>query len=339
MLDRSFVAGLLAVTLLGVSPPKPPVPPATLTTQPACTSLVPGAIGGPVLPASANGITLRWLGTMNYELDYHGMVILLDTYYDRGPYTTPIGFKAAQVNRADAVFLGHAHFDHMSDIGPVAAQTHAPVYGADLTMQTAVTLGVPAAQTHALKDGDVVHLPNGVRVDVALARHSTGEGADSAKAITAIYDNDLPALTPEQDAAYKAVFAKGTFSPDVITKGTLAYGFTFPNGFRFVYLDSAGPVTDGDRALAAKLGPVDVAIIAYSGATISTVQVPITMDLIKTFRPKLYIPGHHDGSYKHSFDQGPQPLFERLRDEMPGTRFIYPLYRSPICVGMKPKAS
>jgi L-ascorbate metabolism protein UlaG (beta-lactamase superfamily) len=351
MIDRSVLAATLALTLLGAAaaPSAAATKPVSATAareayplswQAACRTNVPGLIGGPVLPAGTKGVTLRWLGTMNYELDYGGKVYVLDTYYDRVPNDTPIGFTAAQVKRADAIFIGHAHFDHISDAGFVAAQTHAPVYGAELSMQTAIsTLGVPAAQTHTLKDGDVLQLPGGVRVDVALAQHSSGEGPESSKAISSIYDNDMPPLTPDQQAQYKTITARGTFSPDVTTKGTLAYGFTFPGGFKVLWLDSAGPVTDGDRALAAKLGPVDVAILAYSGAAIAKVQVPITMELIKLFRPKLYIPGHHDGSWKHSFDQGPQPLFERLRDEMPGTRFIYPLYRSPICVSTNAKAS
>jgi hypothetical protein len=33
-------------------------------------------------------------------------------------------------------------------------------------------------------------------------------------------------------------------SPDAITEGTIAYGFTFDTGFKLVWLDSAGPVTD-----------------------------------------------------------------------------------------------
>ena len=264
MTDRSVLAATLALALLGATalpaaaaPKVAAAAPAhvmyPLSWQAACRTNVPGLIGGPVLPAGTAGVTLRWLGTMNYELDYGGKVYLLDTYYDRVPNDTPIGFRAAQVKRADAVFLGHAHFDHISDAGFVAAQTHAPLYGADLTMQTAITtLGVPAAQTHVLKDGDVVHLPGGVRVDVALAQHSNGEGPDSSKAITAIYDNDMPPLTADQQTQYTAVTGRGTFSPDVITKGTLAYAFTFPGGFKLLYLDSAGPVTDGDRALAAK---------------------------------------------------------------------------------------
>jgi hypothetical protein len=38
--------------------------------------------------------------------------------------------------------------------------------------------------------------------------------------------------------------------PQSTASGTIAYGFTFDTGFKLVWIDSAGPVTDGVRALA-----------------------------------------------------------------------------------------
>jgi hypothetical protein len=125
---------------------------------------------------------------------------------------------------------------------------------------------------------------------------------------------------------------RGTFAPDVVDKGTMAFGLTFANGFKVVVLDSAGPVTDGDRALAQKLGPVDIAIIGYQAHAVGERQAGETFPLVKLFNPKLYLPSHHDASFGSWIDLGLEPLFERIRDELPGTRFLAPLYRSPICV-------
>ena len=47
---------------------------------------------------------------------------------------------------------------------------------------------------------------------------------------------------------------------------------------------------------------------------------------------KLYLPSHHDASFGSWIDLGIEPLLEKIRDEMPDTRFVAPLYRSPICV-------
>jgi L-ascorbate metabolism protein UlaG (beta-lactamase superfamily) len=295
-----------------------------------CDSLVPAAIGGPTLPPTNETAVFRWLANANYELAYRGQVFLFDTYYNRKARNRPVGFTAEQVKRAGVIFLGHGHFDHMSDIVPVAAQTGAPVVGAPVTIETAVKMGLPAKQAIPVAGGETLHFGD-VTVDVALAHHSQpAQGIQEA--LANLYKVELPPDTPEQAAISAAVRARGTFSPDVLDKGTLAFALTFPNGFKVLNLDSAGPVTDGDRQLAQKLGPVDVAMIAYQAHAVAERQVGETFPLIQLFRPKLFLPSHHDASFGSWIDLGIEPLLEKIRDEMPDTRFVAPLYRSPICV-------
>src|SRR5215468_10951031 len=92
----------------------------------ACRSLVPTAMGGPML-GDAGKIMLRWLSTSNYELGYRGQVFLLDAYFERGPRNRPTGVVPSEVRQTDAIFIGHAHFDHMSDAAPIAQRTKAKV--------------------------------------------------------------------------------------------------------------------------------------------------------------------------------------------------------------------
>jgi L-ascorbate metabolism protein UlaG (beta-lactamase superfamily) len=189
---------------------------------------------------------------------------------------------------------------------------------------------VPQDQTTVVAGGETVKFP-GFKVDTALAQHSTLK-REVLDAMGKVFDLDAGPATPDQAVAEQAIKARGTFSPDVITKGTIAYAFTFDTGFKLLWLDSAGPVTDGDRALAQKLGPVDVAIIAYQGHPVAQVQIPYTLDLVKLFKPRLYLPAHHDQSYGTFFDLGVEPLFEAIQDALPGTKTIAPLHRRPICL-------
>ncbi len=295
-----------------------------------CDSLIPAAIGGPLLPKSSDIAVFRWLANANYELDYHGQIFLFDTYYNRKARNRPLGFSAEEVKRASAIFLGHGHFDHMSDIVPVAAQTEAPVVGAPITIATAVKMGLPPKQATTVTGGETLHFGD-VTVDIALAHHSQ-PAPGIQEALDNLYKVELRRDTPDEAALSEAVRARGTFSPDVLDNGTLAFGLTFPNGFKVLMLDSAGPVTDGDRALAAKLGPVDVASIAYQAHAVAERQVGETYPLVQLFRPKLYLPSHHDASFGSWIDLGIEPLLEKIRDEMPDTRFVAPLYRSAICV-------
>jgi L-ascorbate metabolism protein UlaG (beta-lactamase superfamily) len=293
----------------------------------ACRSLTPAAMGGPLV-AAPDRIMLRWLSTSNYELVYRSQVFLLDAYFDRGPRNRPTGIVPAEVKKTDAIFIGHAHFDHMSDAAPIAHKTKARVIGAPITIETAYKLGLPEGQGTAVAGGETLKFP-GVSVDAALAQHST-LSREVLDTLGKLFDLTGPA-TPQQAEAEKAVRDRGTFAPDVITKGTIAYGFTFDTGFKLVWIDSAGPVTDGVRALAQKIGPVDIAIIAYVGNPVAQLQVPVTLELVKQFRPRIFMPAHHDQIYGTFLDIGVEPLFEAIQEALPGTQTIAPLHQRPIC--------
>jgi hypothetical protein len=71
-----------------------------------------------------------------------------------------------------------------------------------------------------------------------------------------------------------------------------------------VWLDSAGPITDGVRALAEKIAPVDIAIIGYQGHPVAQVQVPVTLEIVKLFKPRTYMPAHHDQIFGTFVDLG-----------------------------------
>jgi L-ascorbate metabolism protein UlaG (beta-lactamase superfamily) len=300
-----------------------------------CTSLVPAMMGGAV-PTDNNLIMLRWLSTANYELVYHGQVYLLDAYFDRGPRNRPTGVVPSQVQRAAAIFIGHAHFDHMSDAVPIAQRLRVPVYGAQITIDTARNLGLPPELGHVVKDGDTLRFP-GMRVDTALARHSS-LNPEVLRQLGKLFDLDSRPETPDELAAEKRIRAEGSFAPEVITEGTIAYAFTFDTGFKLVWLDSAGPVTVGDRTLADKLGPADIAIIAYQGHPVAETQIPYTLDLVKVFRPRIYIPAHHDEIFGAFVDLGVEPLFEAVQDALPGTQTIAPLHRRPMCFDIRKSA-
>ena len=45
-------------------------------------------LGGPVSP-DPDALTIRWDGTSNFELNFRDQVVLLDTFYDRGPDARP----------------------------------------------------------------------------------------------------------------------------------------------------------------------------------------------------------------------------------------------------------
>jgi L-ascorbate metabolism protein UlaG (beta-lactamase superfamily) len=307
------------------------------TAAPGCDDLTPALVGGPV-PTDATRLTIRWLGCTNYELAYRDQVVLFDTYYERGPRNRPLGFTVNQVHRADAIFIGHGHFDHMSDAVQVSAQTGAPVIGAPVTMEKALASGLPASKAVTVtgRGGELLRF-NGFTVEPILAHHSILSGAVLAAFGQAI-GTVIGPPTAEQAAAEAVIRAKGTSSPLVITEGTIAYLFTFDTGFKLIYRNSAGPITAYERDALARVGRTDVAIVAYIGQYVAGNQIAITLPLVDLYNPDIYLPCHHDEIAGIFLDMGTEPLFMAIRDSRPNTTSIAPLYRTPICLNVAAKA-
>ena len=300
------------------------------STAAACRSLTPVATGGPLSPDGT--LSIRWLGTTNFELAYRDQVILLDAYYERGPRNRPLGFAPSDVKRADAIFIGHAHFDHMSDATQVAGQTRAKVVGAPTVTETAVSMGLPAEQTVTVRGGETIKY-KGYTVEAILARHSS-LAPEVLSAFRGAIDIASGKPTAEEAAAEEAILKRGTFDPKVITEGTMAYLFTFDNGLRLIFRDSAGPITDAERSAMQRIGKTDVAIVGYIGQYVAKRQIAATLPIIQLYNPRLYLPGHHDEIAGTFVDIGVEPLFMAVRDQMPDTRWVSPLYREPVCVSL-----
>lgn len=84
------------------------------------------------------GLDVRWLGVAGYAITYDATTILIDPYVSRTSMGDSIRRRAALPDpalvdrwlpRADAVLLGHTHFDHAVDAPAVAARDGATVYG------------------------------------------------------------------------------------------------------------------------------------------------------------------------------------------------------------------
>ena len=96
---------------------------ATEPRDAACHARTLAAAGG-AMPRNPHTLAVRWLGYSNFELVYNGHILLLDAYYDRGSGYPSLGFKAADIKRADAILSAMAisitcRMRHPSDQGRV----------------------------------------------------------------------------------------------------------------------------------------------------------------------------------------------------------------------------
>ena len=84
------------------------------------------------------GLGLQWLGTASFAISYAGTTLITDPFASRHPLPhvarakplrSDIDAVARFLPRADAILVGHAHFDHALDVAPLVHRDHCPVYG------------------------------------------------------------------------------------------------------------------------------------------------------------------------------------------------------------------
>lgn len=299
------------------------------SNDPGCHNPTLVSTGGE-FPRSPQTLAVRWTGFSNFELVYKGQIILLDAYFDRGSIFPPLGFTAADVKRADVILLGHGHADHMSDAASVAIRTGAVVVGAPITAEKLLAQKVDPARTRTVTGTSSEELRfKNFTVQPILARH--GEPPpDITAAFNQALQRTTPRPTPEQTAEQATIRARGINDPRVTAEGTIAYLITLDDGFRIMYRDSGGTVTDQERAAMARVGRVDIAIAAVAASVLPALTAQQALDYVRTYRPDVYIPAHHDGSTSELW-RATEPLFETIKHEYPKLVTVSRQYREPSC--------
>jgi L-ascorbate metabolism protein UlaG (beta-lactamase superfamily) len=301
--------------------------------DPACHARTLASASG-TLPRSPRTLAVRWTGFSNFELAYNGQVILLDAYYDRGSSYPSTGVTAAELKKADVILLGHGHADHMSDAATIGAQTRATVVGAPVTIEKLMTQAISPGQLRTVsgRGGELLRF-NGFTVEPILARHGEPDAKLSA-ALAAVLDPLLPAMTPAQREEDAAIRARGTADPRVSAEGTIAYLITLDSGFRIMYRDSGGVVTDFERAVMARVGRVDLALTAMIPSYFFTRATAQAMEYLRIYRPAVMMPAHHDGGLtvgRDALRRSTEPVFQAMKAEDANLVTVSPGYREPVC--------
>jgi L-ascorbate metabolism protein UlaG (beta-lactamase superfamily) len=298
-------------------------------SDPGCQNAALVSAGG-AAPKDPRRLAIRWIGYSNFELVYNGQIILLDAYYDRGSTYPPLGVKAADIRKADVLLIGHGHFDHMSDAATIAARTKAIVVGAAITTDKLMTQSLDRVQVRTVtgRGGEALQF-GGITVEPILARHGEPPPNVTAAFATAIRSVTSPP-TPEQTAELTAIRQRGASDPRITTEGTIAYLITLDNGFKVMYRDSGGRVTDQERAAMAKAGRVDVALVAIAADYLNTLTAQRALEHIRAYHPDVFIPAHHDAALNELW-RPTEPVFQALKAENPALITVSRGYREPMC--------
>jgi L-ascorbate metabolism protein UlaG (beta-lactamase superfamily) len=88
------------------------------------------------------GLEIEWLGTSGFRLRYQGFQLLIDPYLTRLPMgallrrrVVPPSIESIRqhIDAADAILIGHTHFDHALDAPKIAELFDCQVYGSRST--------------------------------------------------------------------------------------------------------------------------------------------------------------------------------------------------------------
>ena len=117
-------------------------------------------------------VELEWFGVSTFRLRVGDTVVFLDAYLDRVPAAPPVGLASREVTAADAVLVGHSHFDHLHGAQFIAARTGARIVGSHETVRLMSEAGIPDDQLVAAAGGELIQLGPAVRARVLPSLHS-----------------------------------------------------------------------------------------------------------------------------------------------------------------------
>jgi L-ascorbate metabolism protein UlaG (beta-lactamase superfamily) len=289
---------------------------------------------------TSSTFTVEWFGCTTFRIVARDLTIWFDTFVDRAPGADPVGLTAREIDRADAVFVSHAHFDHILGADTVAANTGAPIVGSYESIRVMREAGVPEPQLWPASGGESVHLADDVRVRVFPSLHSCLFATVDLDAGAPCL-GDLGIGYAERRARVDEVFAglERVVPPDYAH--TIAHGASRHDGGQLNYLLET---PDGSAFVAASSGcwsgilrdlRPDVAILAVTGRPnldgepFQGSMADFVATEVELLRPDEVVYCHHDAWMPPLPAIDPGPVTRALAERAPAARVRELRYGDP----------
>lgn len=247
------------------------------------------AVGSPV---AAGELSIRWFGTAAYRLEPSGQVLWIDPWFSRqgllALFTGVIEPVKEEIDRymdrADAIAIGHSHYDHAADLPYIAPKTGALVYGSDSTANILRAYRVDERQIRVVTGGDTVQ-EGPFKITFVRSAHGSFRGRIPS-------DFDIrPDVRPPLKA--KEYGRGGVFGVLVEVEG-----------YRIYHKGSAAIVEESERGVSADLLLLGISLRADAKRFVYR--------MVEMVDPEILMPMHYDYFFR--------PLRKGLR-LVPGTRF------------------
>lgn len=225
------------------------------------------------------GLSIEWLGTAGFRLELDGTVVLIDPFVTRRSLPDTLGAASVHADpalveqltpRADAVLVGHCHFDHAVDV-PELARRGATVYGSTSVQHLLGVHGL--ARRCVVVDPGAVYEIGPFTVRFVPSRHSkllAGLAVPSDGELTC---DSLDALS---SSAYRC---------------GQVYGIHLTVGDTTLYHLGSADLVEESYAL----GPVDLLLCCIAGRSMTREFTP---RMLRTFDPGAVIPHHLDDFFR-----------------------------------------
>jgi L-ascorbate metabolism protein UlaG (beta-lactamase superfamily) len=260
-----------------------------------------------------DALAIRWLGTAAHRIRFGGKTLLLDPFVSRpgiGSLLRPLRPDPGAIDRwapeADAVVVGHAHYDHLLDAPAIARRTGAVLLGSRSTARVAVAHGVERARIAAAGEHGLAAEVGPFSVELVPSLH-----AKILLGRSYIFPGEIRRVPsrPLRVHQYRDGGALGV----IIRAGDVT---VYHNGSA----DLVDAALEGKRA--------DVLLCGIAGWRYTAGYLE---RLVRLLSPRLIVPTHYDAFF-WPLEEGvrllPGLAFERFLDEVarvaPGTRVLAP---------------
>ena len=287
--------------------------------------------------------TLEWFGTATFRATIGDRVLFFDGYLDRVPGLPPVVLTTDEVDRADFVFVSHAHFDHLAGVDVIAQRTGATVVGNPETVRVLRAVGIPDEQLLMATGGETVDCGEGISVRVLPALHSCiwADGTDDAGEACL---GDLGVSLQERAGRRATVLEFFAAQPEpvggalreLLTRssiddgGQLACHLTTPDGS--VLISGSAGYWSG---VFAGLRP-DVAVLAsggrpnVDGEPFQGSIAEFFVDEVRALQPRRVTFCHHDAVLPGDPDVDPAPIIAALTEHCPDVAPFTMTYATPV---------
>jgi L-ascorbate metabolism protein UlaG (beta-lactamase superfamily) len=224
---------------------------------------------------------MKWLGTAGWEIRVGGTVILIDPFLTRRAASAGQEWKTNEeevlknIDKADFIFAGHSHADHIADVPFIAKRFGSKVIGSRTTTNIALSAGVANSQLTTISGGEKFDFQD-FSVQVIESQHGVSTRSGRRR-----QPKSEEVLKPWTGPIRGDAFVEG---------GSYLYYFTFGN-LRILHQSTGNFIEEELKNI-----QPDVALLAEN----SNYDWP---DALKLLRPKTVVIHHYD-EWRTPFSEG-----------------------------------